>query len=293
MKDKQASSTALLIATSLLLLDQDPKYSGIVSPVSAEVYRKALELYSWKTRLLAKMVRRRWSRTISKLTEHLTVPGILLHYGLRKKCLARLAREALANGTTQVVILGAGFDPLAMELHQEFRAAQFWEIDHPATQVHKIRVLPRIDSSRIHFISTDLNRSNLKTDRLAQTGLDSSRPTFWIAEGLLMYLPATKVKSLFGDVKSISAPDSQFAFTFMEKRGDDRIRFQQQTRLADWWLSHRSEPFVWGSVRAELAEFVQPWKVSRFLDQDDLRKMSLVSPDMRLAAGEVICVAET
>jgi O-methyltransferase involved in polyketide biosynthesis len=257
----------MLIAASLVLLHSDPNHSGIVSPVSAEVCKKVLELYSWRTQLLAKMVRRRWFRTIAKVTERLTVPGILLHYALRKKCLTKLAREALANGATQVVILGAGFDPLAAELCQEFHAAQFWEIDHPATQAHK-------------------------TKRLAQAGFNSSQPTFWIAEGLLMYLPAPKVKSLFSDAERVSAPGSQFAFTFMEKRSDGRICFQGQTRLADCWLSHRSEPFVWGSARNELSEFVQPWKVLRLFDQDGLREASLVSSDMRAAAGEVICVAQ-
>ena len=64
------------------------------------------------------------------MIERITIPGILLHYALRKKCIAKLARSALANGGTQVVVIGAGFDPLSSELQREFPTALFWEIDH-------------------------------------------------------------------------------------------------------------------------------------------------------------------
>ena len=104
-----------------------------------------LDAHSAQTRLFLKIVRQDWFRSIAKSTERLTIPGILLHYALRKKCIAGVARSALINGATQIVIIGAGFDPLSFELHQEFPSAQFWEIDHPATQRHKVRTVYKID----------------------------------------------------------------------------------------------------------------------------------------------------
>ena len=82
-------------------------------------------------------------------------PGILLHYALRKKCTRELVRLAFANGIAQVVILGAGFDPLSPELQGEFPTARFWEIDHPAT--------PRPDLPDFLAQATDLLRSNRTT----------------------------------------------------------------------------------------------------------------------------------
>src|SRR5437763_16366653 len=101
-----------------------------------------LETYSLQTRLFLKIIRQGWFRPISKLIERMTIPGILLHYALRKKCIARLARSALGNGTTQVVIIGGGFDPLSFELHENMGAVRSREIDHPATQRHKLRGFP-------------------------------------------------------------------------------------------------------------------------------------------------------
>ncbi len=272
-----------------------------------------LETHSFQTRLFLKILRQAWFRPIAKLIERITIPGILLHYALRKKNISQLARAALVHGTKQLVVIGAGFDPLSLELHREFRTAQFWEIDHPATQGHKTRAFPEIDhqlfhfiannlsstaldkkigNQRFHFIANNLSGAALDKDALTISGFDSAQTTFWIAEGLLMYLPADTVSRLMITLKKLSAPGSQFVFTFMEKQSNGRIRFHSQSKLVDWWLSRRGEPFVWETTRHELVEFVRPWRILRFFNHDDLREMELELTDKPIARGEVICLAE-
>ena len=189
--------------------------------------------HSAQTRLFLKIVRQGWFRPIAKLIERITIPGILLHYALRKKCITELVRSALTNGVAQVVILGAGFDPLSSELQREFPSAQFWEIDHPATQRHKVRACSEIGIERVHFVAVDLSAAGLDREALINSGFDPAKRTFWIAEGLLMYFPADIVSSLMRTLSSLSAPGSQFAFTFMENSGDGHIRFDSQTKLVD------------------------------------------------------------
>ena len=291
VQDKEASRTALLIAKSMVLLHHDPKYSRLVPQTSAEFCTRLLQAYSTQTRLFSRIARQRWFRPIAKLIEHITIPGILLHYVLRKKCIAALVRSALINGATQVVTIGAGFDPLSLKLHQDFPGAQFWEVDHPATQRHKLRALPEIGAERLHFVAIDLNAIGLDREALIKSNFDPTQRTFWTAEGLLMYLPADIVSSLMRTLKSLSAPGSQFAFTFMQKQRDGRIRFDSQNKFVDWWLRKRGEPFLWGATRSELVELVRPWHVIRFFDHDDLRKECGLA-DQTIAKGEVICLAE-
>jgi methyltransferase (TIGR00027 family) len=216
----------------------------------------------------------------------------LLHYALRKKCIATLARSAITNGATQVVVVGAGFDPLSLELQLDFPVAEFWEIDHPATQHQKVRALPKIGAERLHFVAVDLSATGLDIEALIKRGFDLAQRTFWIAEGLLMYLRPEKVSSLLRTSSSLSTPGSQVAFTFMEKGSDGRIRFDSQSKLVDWWLHRRGESFVWGTARSDLVELVRPWRVVRFFDHDDLRQMKSGLADEPIARGEVICLAE-
>jgi len=292
VQNEKASRTALVIAASLVLLLRDPKHSGLVSKTSADLCAQMLETCSPQTRLFLKIVRQNWFRPVAKWIERMTVPGILLHYILRKRCIAGLVRSALIDGATQVVIIGAGFDPLSFELHQDFRAARFWEIDHPATQRHKLRAFPKIGVERLHFVALDLNATALDREALVKSGFDPTQRTCWIAEGLLMYLPPDVVSLLMRTLKSLSAPGSHFAFTFMEKQRDGQIRFHSQSKLVDWWLRKRGEPFLWGTTRGELVDFVRPWHVIRFFNHDDLREIESGLADEPIARGEVICLAE-
>ena len=291
MQDDQASRTALLIAASLVLLHRDAKHSCLVSKTSADLCAHVLEKHSSQTRLFSKIVRQDWFRPIANVIERITIPGILLHYALRKKCINELARSALTNGVAQVVILGAGFDSLSSELQQEFSTAEFWEIDHPATQRHKVGACGEIGIERVHFIAVDLSAAALDREDLIGSGFDPAKRTFWIAEGLLMYFPGDVVSSLIRTLSSLSAAESQLAFTFMEKQGKGQLRFDSQTKLVDSWLRRRGEPFLWGATRSELAEFIQPWGVARFFDHDDLRQMHSSFADEVIAKGEVICLA--
>jgi methyltransferase (TIGR00027 family) len=292
VQNDQASRTALLIAASLVLLHRDPKYSRLVSGSSADLCARMLDKHSRQTRLFLKIVRQVWFRPVAKSIERLTIPGILLHYVLRKKCIAGLVRSALINGVTQVVIIGAGFDPLSFELHQEFPSVQFWEIDHPATQRHKLSTLSKIGAERLHFVAMDLSATTFDSETLIKNSFDPTQSTIWIAEGLLMYLTLDVVSSLMKTLKSLSAPGSQFVFTFMEKQSDAGIRFDSQSKLVDWWLRARGEPFLWGTTRSELVDLVRPWRAARFFDHDDLRGLASGLTAEPIARGEVICLAE-
>jgi methyltransferase (TIGR00027 family) len=292
VQHEHASRTALLIAASLVLLHHDPKRSRLVSKTAVDLCAHVLEDHSSQTRLFLKIVQETWFRPIAKLVERITIPGILLHYALRKKCIRELVRSALANGVAQVVILGAGFDPLSSELQREFPTAVFWEIDHPATQRHKVRACSKIGIKQVHFAAVDFAAAGLEREALISTGFDPAKRTFWIAEGLLMYFPADVVSSLMKTLSTLSAPGSEFAFTFMEKQGDGQLRFDSQTKLVDSWLRRRGEPFLWGTTRSELAEFIRPWRVIRFFDHNDLRDMESDLSDEVIAKGEVICLAE-
>jgi methyltransferase (TIGR00027 family) len=292
VQHEQASRTALLIAASLVLLHHDPKYSRLVSKTSADLCARVLENHSAQTCWFLKIVQQPWFRPIARLVERVTIPGILVHYALRKKCIRELVRSALANGVAQVVILGAGFDPLSSELQREFPTAVFWEIDHPATQRHKVRACSEIGIERVHFVAVDLAAAVLEREALIKSDFDPAKRTFWIAEGLLMYFPADIVSYLMKTLSTLSAPGSEFAFTFMEKQGDGQLRFDSQTKLVDSWLRRRGEPFLWGTMRSELAEFIRPWRVIRFFDHNDLRNMESDLSDEVIAKGEVICLAE-
>jgi methyltransferase (TIGR00027 family) len=276
----------------MVVIDEHQEYAGARSGVPGNFCVQVLQNYSAATRLFLRLAHLRWFLQVVKFIEKSTVPGILRHYALRKKCLALFAREALQDGIAQVIVLGAGLDPLALTLHREFRAARFWEIDHPATQQVKTKVAADVDGQRFHFVPANLAAGRIDPAMLEKTGFDSAQRTLWIAEGLFMYFPEAVVADLLNEAAGISARGSRFAFTFMEPRRDGRIRFRKQTKLVDWWLDWRGEPFVWGLERSHVSRITSLWEIDRVLDENDLRALDSSPAGLPLAAGELICLTK-
>jgi len=292
VKEHKPSGTALAIAAALVMLHADPHASGLVSDLSAEFALESLKTCSGKPRWILSMLGTAWFRRIAELLQSLTVSGIVRHYALRKKCIDRLARDAVTAGATQAVVLGAGFDALAANLGQQFDRLLTWELDHPATQRCKASVLAKKSIASVRLIPADLSTIGPEAVLKADSKFQIGRPTAWIAEGLLMYFTAANVSRIFYETAEMSAAGSRFIFTFMRPGRDNRLRFDQQTPLIDFWLRFGGEPFRWGAAPEELPMFIKPWRVSQIFGSSDLRQMCSLQANERLAVGEMICLAE-
>lgn len=127
---------------------------------------------------------------------------------LRTASIDRAVRAAIAGGATQLVILGAGYDGRAWRL-PELAGVKVFEVDHPATQEDKRAHLTELPppAGTVGFVSIDFERESLGTV-LDRAGHDSSSPTCWIWEGVVMYLTRTAMRATLDGIASRSAPGS-------------------------------------------------------------------------------------
>src|SRR5882672_5169852 len=161
MREDRPSSTAALIAAATVFLARDPRLAPLVPAGAAPRCARCLESVSLLRAVQAlSHPALRWA---ARLAERATVPGLLLHFMLRKRWIEEAVRAALAEGCEQVVVVGAGFDTLALRLSREFRSATFVEIDHPATQASKMRAIERTGApGNLRFVPADLARVRLQ-----------------------------------------------------------------------------------------------------------------------------------
>lgn len=128
-------------------------------------------------------------------------------------------RETLAafdRGIKQVVIVGAGYDGRALRFATP--GVRWFEVDHPATQTDKRRRLreagiPTGQVSDIAFIPVDLTKDDLQST-LSNEGHDRTRPSLFILEGLIGYLPRRVTSELLSDLRAVAAPGSRLAVAF-------------------------------------------------------------------------------
>ena len=111
----------------------------------------------------------------------------------------------------QAVILAAGLDARAWRLPWKPGSA-IYEIDQPAVLAFKTETLRSHDAEpacRYIPIGHDLRQDWPKA--LCNNGFDPHRPTAWLAEGLLPYLPATAQDLLLDRIRELSAKGSRIA----------------------------------------------------------------------------------
>ena len=117
---------------------------------------------------------------------------------------------AIAAGLRQIVICGAGYDDRALR----FRTAgvRFFELDHPATQDDKARLLRQagagtgdVTLAEIDFRTDDVGAV------LDQAGHDPDRPTLFVCEGLLVYLDRDTCHRLLAGLAARAADGSVLA----------------------------------------------------------------------------------
>jgi len=118
---------------------------------------------------------------------------------------------ATKSGLQQAVILASGLDSRAYRLAWPAGTVVF-EIDQPAVIDFKTDVLARLDAhptAERRTVGVDL-RDDWPA-ALRANSFDPARPTAWIAEGLLLYLPPDAQDRLFDNISAQSAPGSQLA----------------------------------------------------------------------------------
>ncbi len=137
--------------------------------------------------------------------------SVVGYMGLRTRFFDDFFGHAVAAGVSQAVILASGLDTRAVRLSWPDRFPVF-EIDQPLVLQFKNRTLAELGataSSAHHPVASDL-RGDWAT-ALTEAGFDPDRPTAWLAEGLLPYLPADAEQALLRTVHECSAPGSRIA----------------------------------------------------------------------------------
>lgn len=140
--------------------------------------------------------------------------GMVDHVNLRTAAIDNALLCRVREGLDQLLILGAGFDARAWRLPW-LHEVDVFEVDHPATQAQKREGtggLPLCARSA-EFVAVDFQTQDLAAE-LARSGLNPTRATFVIWEGVTMYLPPGPIDATLGALAQSCAAHSVLAMTY-------------------------------------------------------------------------------
>jgi len=174
---------------------------------------------------------------------------------VRTRFIDERMEHALRGGATQLVILGAGFDTRAHRFAELLKDTAVIEIDYGATQEYKKR---RVETAlggapaNVVYAPIDLAKENLGAV-LRDAGFQPVRKTFYIGEGLSMYVPEEGMKDTLRAIAAESAPGSTLLLEYLNRGGLELLRKYPMGMIKnafDW-----GEPFVFGVPDGQDREF--------------------------------------
>ncbi|MFJ7125971.1 SAM-dependent methyltransferase [Streptomyces sp. NPDC098101] len=155
------------------------------------------------------------------------------YFGLRTRVLDDHLLASARSGVRQVVLLGAGLDSRAFRLDWP-AGTLVHEIDSADVLGFKQSVLDGIGAEPVAErrpcvadLRDDWTEALLSSGGGGGgvSGFDPSVPTAWLAEGLLLYLPAEAERRLMDDVDRLSAAGSTLAYEIKEVTAESgRVR---------------------------------------------------------------------
>ena len=211
MNADRASRTAMMVAYMRAVADVGGSHVPDFRDPTARVFLNA-----------------KWARRLAKLEEQIRsgresvtlaaarVSADLM--ALRTSTIDAAVRAAIAAGTAQLVILGAGLDGRAWRM-SELSGVRVFEVDHPATQAFKrehVGALPPAIAD-VTFVPVDFEHDALDA-ALARASHDPTRPTCWIWEGVVMYLTRGAMRSTLATIASRSADGSTLIVNYHTER---------------------------------------------------------------------------
>ena len=237
-----------------------------------------------------------------KLADHeLLTPEWGQHFvnfqAARTKYFDEYFRRAADAGARQVVILAAGLDSRAYRLSWPDGTTIF-ELDRPEVLDFKREVLAGQDAqprAERREVAVDLRED--WPQALRDSGFDPAKPSAWIAEGLLIYLPAAAQDQLFTGIDSLSCPGSHVAVEdgaplaeddFEAKLEEERAATDRRTFFqlvynerhapATEWFGKRG----WTAVGTPLADYLR--EVGRPVPAPDLPAGPMVARNTLVSA---------
>jgi methyltransferase (TIGR00027 family) len=149
---------------------------------------------------------------------------------------APAATSDTAASIRQAVILASGLDSRAYRLPSP-DGTVVYEIDQPQVIGAKTATMADIGATPtadLRAVAVDL-RDDWPA-ALIQAGFDTTVPTAWTAEGLLIYLPAEAQDRLFDEITALSAASSRLA-TEYHPDGGASIG-ERANAVSDAWINH-------------------------------------------------------
>ena len=145
------------------------------------------------------------------------VPGLTAFVVARHRWIDDKLAAALDAGAQQLVLLGAGYDTRAYRFASQLAGRPVFELDFPATSQRKVRIASELGGelpdARVEHVAIDFLSEKIE-QKLLSAGFETGVRTFFVWEGVSMYLTRAAVKRTLATLHALAGPGSDLTMDF-------------------------------------------------------------------------------
>jgi methyltransferase (TIGR00027 family) len=283
-------ATATLVAAGRAMASKDPR--GLINDPFAEPLVRAVGVD-----FFTKMMDGELDIEAIENTPLMRMQAMVDGMAVRTKYFDDYFIGATGTGVRQVVILASGLDSRAYRLPWP-AGTVVYEIDQPQVIEFKTTTLAGIGAEPLttrRTIPIDLRQD--WPAALEAAGLDTTAPTAWLAEGLLIYLPPEAQDRLFDNITALSVAGSTIATEFVPSIIDfdaDRVR-EMSGSLRDHGVDVDMASLVYAGERNHVVDYLQTkgWDVEGVTRTELFghNGLDVPDPDRDDPLGEIIFIS--
>ena len=183
-------------------------------------------------------------------------PGAVEFLTIRPRLVDELAADLAAQGLEQIVILGAGFDTMAMRLRDKLQDVTIYEVDHPATQAAKRATLDKLGTpANVRFVAVDFEQDDF-VEKLHAAGFDSSCQTLVSWLGVTYYLTPAAMARTLAQIATLGGAGMKFVFDYLLADVVDGTSPNHEALNKARFVARLGEPWLFGLQPQEVAAYL-------------------------------------
>ncbi len=195
-----------------------------------------------------------------------------------------LQHMAVQDAIRQVVLMAAGLDTRAFRLSWP-AGTRLFELDQAPVLKYKERILDSAGAQPAcerQTIEVDLTAP--WQERLIRAGFDPGRPSGWLLEGFLFYLPGESLTRILDEVTGLAAPGSWLGFDIINSltltSPWTRQWIQMQANSGAPWIGTLDDPVGFLAARGWQASLTHPGEEGANFGRWHLPIIPRTMPDM-------------
>jgi methyltransferase (TIGR00027 family) len=193
----------------------------------------------------------------------------------RARLVDDLAVKLAVEGLDQIVILGAGFDTMALRIRDALRGTTVFEVDHPATQITKREVMDRIGApENLRFAAVDFEKDDF-VRKLREAGFDPVRRSFVAWVGVSYYLTGKAVANTLEQIAGLGGAGTKLVWDYLLAEVINGTTTNRDALDKARRAAKLGEPWLFGLETSQLPYYVEQFGFHLLKDYnpEELREM--------------------